>query len=120
MPNIRSAALRSRYAWARQAASQYRRPATESFGSRAPHRAQQRTGPRLQHHAMTLRKRGVEPEQAHRRRSGRAPAGSVLAYPSRPRPSAKLLPSALQVHTEASWISSSVSSPSGAGPSPRG
>lgn len=89
MPNNRSAALRSRYAWARQAASQYRRPATESFGSRAPHRAQQRTGPRLQHHAMTLRKRGVEPEQAHRRRSGRAPAGSVLAYPSRPRPSAK-------------------------------
>lgn len=38
MPNIRSAALRSRYAWARQAASQYRRPATESFGSPAPHR----------------------------------------------------------------------------------
>lgn len=42
MPNIRCAALRSRYAWTRQPASPCRRPATASFGSRAPHRAQQR------------------------------------------------------------------------------
>lgn len=59
-------ALRSWYAWAgRPRRSTGARPPRRSeAGRRTGHSSE--LGPRLQHHAMTLRKREVEPEQAGR------------------------------------------------------
>lgn len=71
MPNIRCAALRSRYAWTRppHRRASARPPHPSEAGRRTEH--SNGPGPRLQHHAMTIRKPGWGQNTPSSSRSGR-------------------------------------------------